>query len=209
MAETFDKLLKNGNFIEKVFEEMVKENYGNVREIFKQKGVEVTSDQIEELKRLYSEVYNQVSQLPESEIEKINAGLGLLSNEFTNANPEEIEDVLHKTSGITNLSDEQMADAAGGLKLSLEGISGLIGAASNTVLDYCKNNKCGSTLAFVAGTTGVGIGLKNICDGNYVKGVGQAITGLGAAGAIVFASRYIGEKKVDPLKPAEEDVNDS
>ncbi|MCL2311826.1 MAG: hypothetical protein FWC41_04975 [Firmicutes bacterium] len=56
MSEQFNELFKDRNFVEKVFQEMVKENYGNMREIFKTKGIEITSDQMIEMKNLYSEV---------------------------------------------------------------------------------------------------------------------------------------------------------
>jgi len=122
MSEQFNELFKDRNFVEKVFQEMVKENYGNMREIFKTKGIEITSDQMIEMKNLYSEVYKQIKKLPENDIEKISAGLEVINNEFNNSDPSEIKEVLKETRGITNLSDEEISDAAGGFNaLSADG----------------------------------------------------------------------------------------
>jgi len=102
MSEQFNELFKDRNFIEKVFEEMVKENYGNIKEIFKTKGIDITNDQMTEIKNLYSEVYEQIKKLPEDEINKISAGLEVINNEFKNFNPDEIEEILEQTDGIAN-----------------------------------------------------------------------------------------------------------
>jgi len=194
MSEQFNELFKDRNFVEKVFQEMVKENYGNMREIFKTKGIEITSDQMIEMKNLYSEVYKQIKKLPENDIDKISAGLEVINNEFKNSDPSEIKEVLKETRGITNLSDEEMSDAAGGLKASLLSIAGFIGKAPGFVM----KNKIGSGLAVTGvgiGVASVAIGAKDISDGNYKEGVGKIVTGLLAAGIMGVGAYHLGKKK--------------
>ncbi|MCL2311827.1 MAG: hypothetical protein FWC41_04980 [Firmicutes bacterium] len=90
------------------------------------------------------------------------------------------------------MSDEEISDAAGGVKHTLSAVAGFIPG-------FVMKNKIRSVL----GATGIGIalalvvdGAKDISDGNYKKGVAEIITALGAVGFMTVGAGYLfGEKK--------------
>jgi len=166
--EILKKLLPNTNFVEKVFEEISKNNYSNVRDMFKEKNIEITDQQIENLKIFYEGIRNQVNSMSDNEIDKIKKIASKIGYET--------EDRDEKNYGnldkIKKLNDKQIDIISGGAfgdRLELMIFGNALNSAVSSVMS----------------------GLTDIFEGNFKKGTLKTIGSLAVVTGLVLCAKKV------------------